>query len=65
MLVQQQENNEEEERKRKEQLMHIERQLQEAMSVAVDTNRRIITLADENKIKQDDGIQKTKEELER
>jgi len=45
--------------------MHIERQLQEAMSVAVDTNRRIITLADENKIKQDDGIQKTKEELER
>jgi hypothetical protein len=45
--------------------MHIERQLQEAMSVAVDTNRRIITLVDENKVKQDDGIQKTKEELER
>ncbi len=45
--------------------MHIERQLQEAMSVAVDTNRRIVTLGEESKIKQDDGIQRTKEELER
>jgi len=45
--------------------MHIERQLQEAMSVAVDTNRRIVTLGEENKIKQDEGIQRTKEELER
>ncbi len=45
--------------------MHIERQLQEAMSVAVDTNRRIVTLGEESKIKQDEGIQRTKEELER
>lgn len=45
--------------------MLIERQLQEAMSVAVDTNRRIITLGEENKIKADEGIKRTKEELER
>ncbi len=65
MLVQQQETNEEEEKKRKEQLMDIERQLQEAMSVAVDTNRRIITLGEESKIKAEEAIQMTKEELER
>jgi hypothetical protein len=35
------------------------------MSVAVDTNRRIITLGEENKNKQDEGIQRTKEELEK
>lgn len=64
MLVQQQELNEEEEKKRKEQLMHIERQLQEAMSVTADTNRRIITLGEENKIKAEEAIQTTKEAMQ-
>ena len=49
MLERQQETNEEEERNRKEQLMLIERQLQEAMTVATDTNRRIISIGEETK----------------
>jgi hypothetical protein len=52
LLVQQQESNEEEERKRKEHLEAIERQLQEAMQITYDTNRRIIELDEQQKIKQ-------------